>query len=57
MLKYACYLEYDVKVYPFVRILEREVFKIRPLEQLHVFWKAEKKKRGWHDELIVEGLV
>ncbi len=50
MLKYACYLEYDVKTYPFARILESEVFKIRPLEQLHLFWRAHKKRQGGNDE-------
>ncbi len=51
MLKYACYLDYDVNVYPFARILEREVFKIRPLEQLHIFWQSQKKRQYGKDDL------
>lgn len=54
MLKYARYLEYDVNAYPFTQILEREIFKIHPLEHLHVFWQAHKKKRGGSGELVYE---
>jgi hypothetical protein len=50
MLKFARYLEYDVASYPFARILEREVFRVRPLEQLHIFWRAQKKRQGGGDE-------
>lgn len=54
MLKNACYLEYDVNVYPFAWILEHEVFKIRPLERLHVFWSAQKERQGGSSKLVYE---
>jgi len=45
MLANAQILRYDSKRYPFVAALERTVFKVRPLEQLHVHWARVKQKR------------
>ena len=42
----AVCLEYDTARYPFARILEREVFRVKPLDQLHVFFARQKQKAG-----------
>jgi hypothetical protein len=46
MLSNAQILRYDVQRFPFVTALERTVFKVRPLEQLHVHWSGTKQRRG-----------
>lgn len=46
MLKNAVYLKYDIDKYPFTKILEREVFKVPSLPNLHYYMlkhKAQKK--------------
>jgi len=46
MLKNALYLKYNTEKYPFTKILESEVFKIRPLSNLHTYIFLYKKNKS-----------
>jgi hypothetical protein len=63
MLANAIYLEYDIARYPFAAILEREVFNVRPLADLHRFWGDHKRRSGgdgsleYRDNLALRGVM
>lgn len=62
MLKNARWLSYSTQKYPFARILEKEVFKTRPLTKLHEKYALYKKRKGlagleYQDNLKLRSLM
>lgn len=63
MLSRAQILTYDTKAYPFARVLEARVFKVKPLERLHRAWQKQKRSRhgtdhlGYNDNLALRSLM
>ncbi len=51
MLRHAQILRYDLAAFPFPAVLERSVFKVRPLAELHRHWRRSKLQRQGTDEL------
>jgi hypothetical protein len=63
LLRNARILRYDPDAFPFRAVLERLVFKVRPLEDLHLHWRRIKAKRhgtgelGYPDNLALRKLM
>ena len=56
-------LDYDTKRFPFAQVLSRDVYKVRRLDQLHVYLKQHRQKHGGStyfthkDNLIVREMM
>ncbi len=46
VLKGSRQIDYDTSRYPFTRVLEHTVFKVRPLEELHRHWRSHRAHTG-----------
>lgn len=63
MVRNAQIIRYDPRQFNFAEILESSVFRIRPLDQLHVYWRQHKAQTrgsdaiGYPDNLALRKLM
>ena len=53
-MKTASFLTYSTRVFPFAKVLAEQVFRVRSLDRLHVYWQRYKVKKGGSATLTYE---